>query len=60
MAKRPEASAKSRNLKLVSVEVDPELWQAFREKALKERTTASALVREFLAWKLGKVERLKR
>ena len=56
-AKVKDRSAKSRGLKLVSFEIEPELWQAFRIQAILEDKTSSALLRDLIKIELkGKKE----
>lgn len=47
-AKLKDRSAKARGLKLVSFEIEAEMWQAFRIHAIREDKTSSALVRELI------------
>ena len=47
-AKTKERSAKARGLKLVSFEIEADLWQAFRIHAIREDQTSSALIRELI------------
>lgn len=48
VVKIKERSAKARGLKLVSFEIEAELWQAFRIHAIREDKTSSALIRELI------------
>lgn len=43
-----DRSAKARGFKLVSFEIDSDLWQAFRIHAIKQAKTSSAIIRELI------------
>lgn len=47
-AKVKDRSAKARGLKLVSFEIDAELWKDFKIHAIRAEKTGSELIRELI------------
>ena len=53
MAIKPvDRSAKARGFKLVSFEIEADLWQAFKIHAIREDKTSSALIRGLIKGEL--------
>ena len=50
--KTVDRSARARGFKLVSFEIEADLWQAFKIHAIREDKTSSALIRELIKGEL--------
>ncbi len=59
MANKNDRSAKARGLKLVSFEIDDEIWREFKILSIYKGITSSAYIRELIQKELLSKKRVK-